>query len=221
MSIPFHSETYFIIFFSYFMGTVLSYLEVTYNVKVNTVSDYLKLLKKTEYRPIDTFLALSAIREFYDSPSFRFRATFSTPLSSRVNDNIVEIEDEYFKYSYVVEETTKPFLYLQEIRKKKDVKVTKVDVKKPDYFDSNNDLLMLLRRDNRTPYEDYLYALLLVNAGTMPFFYALPFPPSKVIRKVVFDKNVIRVYAEEERDIVILGENIESSSFTFAIGVTE
>ena len=75
------------------MGTVLSYLEVTYNVKVNTISDYLKLLKKTEYRPIDTFLALSAIREFYDSPSFRFRATFSTPLFSRVNDNVVEIED--------------------------------------------------------------------------------------------------------------------------------
>jgi hypothetical protein len=203
------------------MGTVLSYLEVTYNVKVNTVSDYLKLLKKTEYRPIDTFLALSAIREFYDSPSFRFRATFSTPLSSRINDNVVEIEDEYFKYTYVVEETTKPFLYLHDIRKKKDVKVTKVDVKKPDYFDSNNDLLMLLRRENRTPYEDYLYALLLVNAGTMPFFYALPFPPSKAVRKVVFDKNVIRVYAEEERDIVILGENIESSSFTFTAGVTE
>jgi hypothetical protein len=201
------------------MGTILSYLEVIYNVKVNTVSDYLKLLKKTEYRPVDTFLALSAIREFYDSPSFRFRATFSTPLSSRVNDNVVEIEDEYFKYSYVVEETTKPFLYLQDIRKKKDVKVTKVDVKKPDYFDSNNDLLMLLRKDNRTPYEDYLYALLLVNAGTMPFFYALPFPPSKAVRKVVFDKNIIRIYAEEERDIVILGENIESSSFTF--GVTE
>jgi hypothetical protein len=201
------------------MGTILSYLEVIYNVKVNTVSDYLKLLKKTEYRPIDTFLALSAVREFYDSPSFRFRATFSTPLSSRVNDNVVEIEDEYFKYSYVVEETTKPFLYLQDIRKKKDVKVTKVDVKKPDYFDSNNDLLMLLRKDNRTPYEDYLYALLFVNAGTMPFFYALPFPPSKTVRKVVFDKNIIRIYAEEERDIVILGENIESSSFTF--GVTE
>ena len=146
------------------MGTILSYLEVMYNVKINVVSDYLKLLKKTEYRPIDTFLALSAVREFYDSPSFRFRATFSTPLSSRVNDNVVEIEDEYFKYSYVVEETTKPFVYLQEIEKKKDIEMKKVDVKKPDYFDSNNDLLMLLRRENRTPYEDYLYALLLVNA---------------------------------------------------------
>jgi len=200
------------------MGTVLSYLEVIYNVKVNTVSDYLKLLKKTEYRPIDTFLALSAVREFYDSPAFRFRATYSTPTSSRVDGNVVEIEDEYFKYSYVVEETTKPFLYLQDIQKKKDVEVRKVDVKKPDYFDSNNDLLMLLRRENRTPYEDYLYALLLVNAGTMPFFYALPFPPSKVIKRVVFEQNVIRMYTEsEERDIVILGENIESSSFTFGV----
>jgi len=199
------------------MGTILSYLEVMYNVKVNVVSDYIKLLKKTEYRPADTFLALSAVREFYDSPSFRFRATFSTPLSSKVSENVVEIEDEYFKYTYVVEETTRPFVYLQEIQKKKDVELTKVDVKKPDYFESNNDLLMLLRR-NRTPYEDYLYALLLVNAGTMPFFYALPFPPSREVRRVVFDKNVIRIYApEEERDIVILGENIESSSFTFAL----
>ncbi len=60
---------------------ILTYLEVMYNVKINVVSDYLRLLKKTEYRPIDTFLALSAVREFYDSPSFRFRATFSTPLS--------------------------------------------------------------------------------------------------------------------------------------------
>ncbi len=76
------------------MGTILSYLEVIYNVKVNVVSDYLKLLKKTEYRAIDTFLALSAVREFYDSPSFRFRATFSTPLASRVTDNVVEIEGE-------------------------------------------------------------------------------------------------------------------------------
>ncbi|MFP3203235.1 MAG: hypothetical protein RXR43_13765 [Sulfolobus sp.] len=199
------------------MGTILSYLEVMYNVKVNTVSDYLKLLKKTEYRPIDTFLALSAVREFYDSPSFRFRATFSTPLSSKVEDNVVEIEDEYFRYSYVVEETTRPFVYLQDIKKKKEVKVVKFDLKKPDYLTSNNDLLMLLDRNNRTPYEDYLYALLLVNAGTMPFFYALPFPPSKVVKKVVFDKNVIRIYTEEERDIVILGENIESSSFTFAV----
>ena len=199
------------------MGTILSYLEVMYNVKVNVVSDYIKLLKKTEYRPADTFLALSAVREFYDSPSFRFRATFSTPLSSKVSENVVEIEDEYFKYTYVVEETTRPFVYLQEIQKKKDVELTKVDVKKPDYFESNNDLLMLLRR-NRTPYEDYLYALLLVNAGTMPFFYALPFPPSREVRRVVFDKNIIRIYApEEERDIVILGENIESSSFTFAL----
>ena len=199
------------------MGTILSYLEVMYNVKVNVVSDYIKLLKKTEYRPADTFLALSAVREFYDSPSFRFRATFSTPLSSKVSENVVEIEDEYFKYTYVVEETTRPFVYLQNIQKKKDVELTKIDVKKPDYFESNNDLLMLLRR-NRTPYEDYLYALLLVNAGTMPFFYALPFPPSREVRKVVFDKNVIRIYApEEERDIVILGENIESSSFTFAL----
>ena len=199
------------------MGTILSYLEVMYNVKVNTVSDYLKLLKKTEYRPIDTFLALSAVREFYDSPSFRFRATFSTPLSSKVEDNVVEIEDEYFRYSYVVEETTRPFVYLQDIKKKKEVKVVKFDLKKPDYLTSNNDLLMLLDRNNRTPYEDYLYVLLLVNAGTMPFFYALPFPPSKVVKKVVFDKNVIRIYTEEERDIVILGENIESSSFTFAV----
>jgi len=160
---------------------------------------------------------LSAVREFYDSPSFRFRATFSTPLSSKVSENVVEIEDEYFKYTYVVEETTRPFVYLRDIQKKKDVELTKVDVKKPDYFESNNDLLMLLRR-NRTPYEDYLYALLLVNAGTMPFFYALPFPPSREVRKVVFDKNVIRIYApEEERDIIILGENIESSSFTFAL----
>jgi len=199
------------------MGTILSYLEVMYNVKVNVVSDYIKLLKKTEYRPTDTFLALSAVREFYDSPSFRFRATFSTPLSSKVSENVVEIEDEYFKYTYVVEETTRPFVYLRDIQKKKDVELTKVDVKKPDYFESNNDLLMLLRR-NRTPYEDYLYALLLVNAGTMPFFYALPFPPSREVRRVVFDKNVIRIYApEEERDIVILGENIESSSFTFAL----
>jgi|GEM_PF-3408469 len=200
------------------MGTILSYLEVMYNVKVNTVSDYLKLLKKTEYRPIDTFFALSAIREFYDSPSFRFRATFSTPLSSRVTDNVVEIEDEYFKYTYVVEETTRPFVYLQEIKKKKDIEVPKIKIKIPDYFDSNNDLSMLLHRDNRTPYEDYLYALLLVNAGTMPFFYALPFPPSREVKKVVFDENVIRIYApEEERDIIILGENIESSSFTFAV----
>jgi hypothetical protein len=200
------------------MGTILSYLEVMYNVKVNTVSDYLKLLKKTEYRPIDTFFALSAIREFYDSPSFRFRATFSTPLSSRVTDNVVEIEDEYFKYTYVIEETTRPFVYLQEIKKKKDIEVQKIRIKIPDYFDSNNDLSMLLHRDNRTPYEDYLYALLLVNAGTMPFFYALPFPPSREVKKVVFDENVIRVYAHgEERDIVILGENIESSSFTFAV----
>ncbi len=103
------------------MGTILSYLEVMYNVKINVVSDYLKLLKKTEYRPIDTFLAVSAVREFYDSPSFRFRATFSTPLSSRVVDNVVEIEDEYFRYTYVVEETTKPFVYLREIEKKKDM----------------------------------------------------------------------------------------------------
>ncbi len=95
---------------------------------------------------------MSAVREFYDSPSFRFRATFSTPLSSRVNDNVVKIEDEYFKYTYVVEETTKPFVYLQEIEEKKGIEVKKVDVKKPDYFDSNNDLLMLLRRENRTPY---------------------------------------------------------------------
>ncbi len=43
------------------MGTILSYLEVMYNVKVNVVSDYLRLLKKTEYRPIDTFLAVSAV----------------------------------------------------------------------------------------------------------------------------------------------------------------
>jgi len=198
------------------MGTILSYLEVMYNVKVNVFSDYLKLLKKTEYRPTDTFLALSAVREFYDSPSFRFRATFSTPLSSRVEGNVVEIEDEYFRYTYMVEETTKPFVYLQDIKKKKEVEVTKVALKKPDYFDSNNDLLMLLRR-NRTPYEDYVYALLLVNAGTMPFFYALPFPPSREVKKVVFDQNVIRIYAPEERDIVILGENIESSSFTFAV----
>jgi len=207
------------------MGTVLSYLEVIYNVKINTVSDYLKLLKKTEYRPIDTSLALSAIREFYDSPAFRFRPTYSTPLSSKVDNNVVEIEDEYFKYTYVIEETTKPFLYLQDIKKKKELEVTKVEVKVPDYFNSNNDLLMLLNRDNRTPYEDYLYALLLVNAGTMPFFYALPFPPSREIKKVdmVFDdnnnviSNVIRIYAPEERDILILGKSIESSSFTFAV----
>ena len=199
------------------MGTILSYLEVMYNVKVNTVSDYLKLLKKTEYRPIDTFLALSAVREFYDSPSFRFSATFSTPLSSKVVDNVVGIEDEYFRYTYIVEETTRPFVYLREIEKKKDIEITKNRIKKPDYFDSNNDLLMPLRRENRIPYEDYLYALLLVNAGTMPFFYALPFPPSKEVKKVVFDENVIRIYAGEERDIVILGENIESSSFTFAV----
>ena len=83
------------------MGTILSYLEVMYNVKVNVVSDYLKLLKKTEYRPIDTFLGLSAVREFYDSPSFRFRATFSTPLSSRVVDNVVEIEDEYLSLIHI------------------------------------------------------------------------------------------------------------------------
>ncbi len=62
---------------------------------------------------------------------------------------------------------------------------------------------MILNRKERTPYEDYLYALLLVNAGTMPFFYALPFPPSKSIKNVVFDDNVIRVYTkDEERDIV-------------------
>ena len=200
------------------MGTVLSYLEVMYNVKVNTVSDYIKLLKRTEYRPIDTYLALSAIREFYDSPAFRFRATFSTPISSKVEGNVVTIEDEYFKYIYIVEETTRPFIYLQDIQKKKDVDVKKVDVKKPDYFESNNDLLILIKRENRTPYEDYLYALLLVNAGTMPFFYALPFPPSREVKKVVFDKNIIRVYtSEEERDIVILGEYIESSSFTFGV----
>ena len=140
------------------MGTILSYLEVMYNVKVNVVSDYLKLLKKTEYRPIDTFLALSAVREFYDSPSFRFRATFSTPLSSRVVDNVVEIEDEYFRYTYIVEETTRPFVYLREIEKKKDIEITKNRIKKPDYFDSNNDLLMLLRRENRTPYEGVLFS---------------------------------------------------------------
>jgi hypothetical protein len=113
------------------MGTVLSYLEVMYNVKVNTVSDYLKLLKKTEYRPIDTSFALSAVRELYDSPAFRFRATFSTPLSSKVTDNVVEIEDEYFKYTYVIEETTRPFIYLQDIQKKKDVEVKKIPIKKP------------------------------------------------------------------------------------------
>ena len=200
------------------MGTILSsYLEVKYNVKVNTVSDYLKLLKKTENMPIDTSLALSAIRELYDSPSFRFRPTYSIPLSSKVSDNIVEIEDEYFKYTYVIEETTKPFVYLQDIHKKKDLEIARVEVKVPDYFNSNNDLLMLLKQNNRTPYEDYLYALMLANAGTLPFFYALPFPPSREIKKVVFDKNVVRVYAPEERDIIILGENIESSSFTFAV----
>jgi len=199
------------------MGTILSYLEVMYNVKVNTVSDYLRLLKKTEHRPADTFLALAAIREQYDAPAFRFRPTFSIPLSSKVESNVVEIEDEYFRYTYVVEETTKPFLYLQDIKKKKDLEVAKTKIRKPDYFESNNDLLILLNRSNRTPYEDYLYALLLINAGTMPFFYALPFPPSREIKKVVFDDNIIRVFAPEERDIVILGESIESSSFTFAV----
>jgi len=199
------------------MGTILSYLEVMYNVKVNTVTDYLRLLKKTEYRPIDTFLALAAIREQYDAPAFRFRPTFSIPLSSKVDGNVVEIEDEYFRYTYVVEETTKPFVYLQDIKKKKDLEVARTKIRKPDYFESNNDLLILLNRSNRTPYEDYLYALLLINAGTMPFFYALPFPPSREIEKVVFDDNVIRIYAPEERDIVILGESIESSSFTFAV----
>jgi len=199
------------------MGTILSYLEVMYNVKVNTVSDYLRLLKKTELRPIDTSLALSAVREFYDSPAFRFRPTFTIPLSSKVESNVVEIEDEYFKYTYVIEETTKPFVYLQDIKKKKDLEVTKTKVRKPDYFENNNDLLILLNRSNRTPYEDYLYALLLINAGTMPFFYALPFPPSREIKKVVFDDNIIRIFAPEERDIVILGESIESSSFTFAV----
>jgi len=199
------------------MGTILSYLEVMYNVKVNTVSDYLRLLKKTERRPVDTFLALAAIREQYDAPAFRFRPTFSVPLSSKVENNVVEIEDEYFKYTYIVEETTKPFVYLQDIKKKKDIEVTKTKIRKPDYFESNNDLLILLNRSNRTPYEDYLYALLLINAGTMPFFYALPFPPSRDIKKVVFDDNIIRIYAPEERDIVIFGESIESSSFTFAV----
>ncbi|ALG97208.1 hypothetical protein AVT97_gp45 [Sulfolobales Virus YNP2] len=199
------------------MGTILSYLEVMYNVKVNTVSDYLRLLKKTEHRPADTFLALAAIREQYDAPAFRFRPTFSIPLSSKVESNVVEIEDEYFRYTYVVEETTKPFVYLQDIRKKKDLEVAKTKIRKPDYFESNNDLLILLNRSNRTPYEDYMYALLLINAGTMPFFYALPFPPSREIKKVVFDDNIIRVFAPEERDIVILGESIESSSFTFAV----
>ncbi len=199
------------------MGTILSYLEVMYNVKVNTVSDYLRLLKKTEHRPVDTFLALAAIREQYDAPAFRFRPTFSVPLSSKVENNVVEIEDEYFKYTYIVEETTKPFVYLQDIKKKKDLEVTKTKIRKPDYFESNNDLLILLNRSNRTPYEDYLYALLLINAGTMPFFYALPFPPSRDIKKVVFDDNIIRIYAPEERDIVIFGESIESSSFTFAV----
>jgi len=199
------------------MGTILSYLEVMYNVKVNTVSDYLRLLKKTERRPVDTFLALAAIREQYDAPAFRFRPTFSVPLSSKVENNVVEIEDEYFKYTYIVEETTKPFVYLQDIKKKKDIEVTKTKIRKPDYFESNNDLLILLNRSNRTPYEDYLYALLLINAGTMPFFYALPFPPSREIKKVVFDDNIIRIYAPEERDIVIFGESIESSSFTFAV----
>jgi hypothetical protein len=188
-----------------------------YNVKVNTVTDYLRLLKKTEYRPIDTFLALAAIREQYDAPAFRFRPTFSIPLSSKVDGNVVEIEDEYFRYTYVVEETTKPFVYLQDIKKKKDLEVARTKIRKPDYFESNNDLLILLNRSNRTPYEDYLYALLLINAGTMPFYYALPFPPSREIEKVVFDDNVIRIYAPEERDIVILGESIESSSFTFAV----
>jgi hypothetical protein len=199
------------------VGTILSYLEVMYNVKVNTVSDYLRLLKKTERRPADTFLALAAIREQYDAPAFRFRPTFSIPLSSKVENNVVEIEDEYFRYTYVVEETTKPFVYLQDIKKKKDLEVTKTKIRKPDYFESNNDLLILLNRSNRTAYEDYLYALLLINAGTMPFFYALPFPPSRDIKKVVFDDNIIRIYAPEERDIVILGESIESSSFTFAV----
>ena len=199
------------------MGTILSYLEVMYNVKVNTVTDYLRLLKKTEYRPIDTFLALAAIREQYDAPAFRFRPTFSIPLSSKVDGNVVEIEDEYFRYTYVVEETTKPFVYLQDLKKKKDLEVARTKIRKPDYFESNNDLLILLNRSNRTPYEDYLYALLLINAGTMPFYYALPFPPSREIEKVVFDDNVIRIYAPEERDIVILGESIESSSFTFAV----
>jgi hypothetical protein len=188
-----------------------------YNVKVNTVTDYLRLLKKTEYRPIDTFLALAAIREQYDAPAFRFRPTFSIPLSSKVDGNVVEIEDEYFRYTYVVEETTKPFVYLQDIKKKKDLEVARTKIRKPDYFESNNDLLILLNHSNRTPYEDYLYALLLINAGTMPFYYALPFPPSREIEKVVFDDNVIRIYAPEERDIVILGESIESSSFTFAV----
>jgi hypothetical protein len=199
------------------VGTILSYLEVMYNVKVNTVSDYLRLLKKTERRPVDTFLALAAIREQYDAPAFRFRPTFSIPLSSKVENNVVEIEDEYFRYTYIVEETTKPFVYLQDIKKKKDLEVTKTKIRKPDYFESNNDLLILLNRSSRTAYEDYLYALLLINAGTMPFFYALPFPPSRDIKKVVFDDNIIRIYAPEERDIVILGESIESSSFTFAV----
>ena len=131
---PFKLQVFLIKTRPKFMGTILSYLEVTYNVKINVVSDYLKLLKKTEYRPIDTFLALSAVREFYDSPSFRFRATFSTPLSSRVNENVVEIEDEYFRYTYVVEETTRPFVYLREIEKKKDIEITKNKIKKPDYF---------------------------------------------------------------------------------------
>jgi len=201
------------------MGAILSYLEAMYNVKVNTVSDYIKLVKKTEYRAYDTFLALAAVRELYDSPSFRFRPTFATPLRSQVNNDTVTLEDEYFRYTYVVEETVRPFVYLLNIEKKKDAQVMRMKVKVPDYLNNNNDLLMILNRKERTPYEDYLYALLLVNAGTMPFFYALPFPPSKSIKNVVFNDNVIRVYTkDEERDILILDENIESSSFTFVVG---
>lgn len=215
------------------MGTIFPYLETTYNIKINTVSDYIKLLKKTEIRPIDTFLALAAIREFYDATSFRFFPTYGTPLSSNVSDNVVRIEDEYFRYEYVIEETTKPFLYLNNIEVKSEPKIERKKVQVPDYFQSATDLLVILtNRKNRTAYEDYLYALLFVNNGTLPFNYALPFPPSRNIdkvvfpplrnventEKVIFDDNIIRVFSNgEERDIILLNENIETSPFTFGV----
>ena len=207
------------------MGVILSYLEVLYGIRVQTVKDYLKLLEKaSSWNPIDVSLALSAIREFYDSPSFRFLPTFSTPLKSEVKDNYVYIEDEYFSYTYVVEETTKPFVYLDELKVKKELKIEKKKIELPEYLQTNNDLAVLLSKRQRTAYEDYVYALMLVNGGTLPFFYALPFPPSRRIEKVEVEydanavSNVIRLYSNsEERDIILVGDKFDTMSFAFGV----
>lgn len=197
------------------------FLQMFYGIQVNNVSDYLKLLKSaSQFNPKDLYFALMAFREFfYSSPGYRFLPTYSEPVSSSVTDNVVVIEDKFFKYKYVVEDLQSPFIYLDSLEVKEKPRVEKFEFSIPGYLLSQSSFGSYLdQKKEPTPYEQYLKALLLVNGGTIPFTYVLPFPLSRRIEKVEYDKNVIRIYAGgEERDIIILDPDITKTPFAFGV----